>query len=95
MRSFIMFYYVLLGADFVRQKRAISESVMLAFLRARYVEEGFDLGYPEVSCPGKAPMPYSHWWIYRWDLRCSKFVVLAGSVTIANHHFLPLPLAGH
>mmetsp|Transcript_37979 Transcript_37979/g.81657 ORF Transcript_37979/g.81657 Transcript_37979/m.81657 type:complete len:257 (+) Transcript_37979:2-772(+) len=30
-----------------------------------YVEEGFDLGCPQVNRPGKAAMPYSHWWVHR------------------------------
>lgn len=35
---------------------------------ARYVEEGFDLGCPQVNRPGKAAMPYSHWWVHRHNL---------------------------
>lgn len=34
----------------------------------RYVEEGFDLGCPQLNHPNRA-LPYSHWWIYRRDLK--------------------------
>ncbi|CAK8992133.1 unnamed protein product [Durusdinium trenchii] len=30
-----------------------------------YVEEGFDLGCPQLTNRGKWTVPYSHWWVYR------------------------------